>query len=126
MWSLPAGGDALEEQRRELALDLVVEGEIEPDRLAGLAVAQDGLGLARIVVAVVAEEDDLAADLGLEPPGRLDLGDEEAPREKPAGLLAEADDRAAVMGWLAPPRRRAGAERGLEDQAEQPRRPRSR
>ena len=48
--------------------------------------------LARVVVAVVAEEDDLAADLRLQPPRGLDLGDEEAPREEAARLLAEADD----------------------------------
>ncbi len=67
-------------------------------RLAGLAMAQGGLRFARVVVAVVVEEDDLAADLRLQPPGRLDFGDEESLREKPARLLAEADDRGAGHG----------------------------
>ena len=105
---MPVGADALEVQRRELPLHLVVEGEVELERLARLAVAQGGAGLAEVVVAVVAEEDDLAADLGLEPPRRGDLGVEVAPGEEAAGLLAEADDRGgvavAVMGSRAPPR----------------------
>ena len=64
--------------------------------------AQRRAGLAEVVVAVVAEEDDLAADLGLEPPGRDDLGVEVAPGEEAAWLLAEADDgRCAVMrSWV--------------------------
>ena len=55
--------------------------------------AQDGLGFARVVVAVVAEEDDFAAEFRLQSPGRLDFGDQEPFREKPARLLAETDDR---------------------------------
>jgi hypothetical protein len=46
----------------------------------------------RVVVAVVAKEDDLAADFLLPPPRRLDFGEQEAAREKPARLLAETDD----------------------------------
>ena len=110
-----SAADALEVQRRELALELVGEGEVELDRLARLAVAQDRAGLAEVVVAVVAEEDDLAADLRLQPPRRLDLGDEEPPREEAARLLAEADDGVAVMAsGSASARRGAGAEHGLE------------
>ena len=90
--AMPVGGNALEIERREFALQLVLEGEIELRRLAGLAMAQDGLGFARIVVAVVVEEDDLAADLRLQPPGGLDFGDQEPLREEPARLLAETDD----------------------------------
>ena len=105
---LPVGADALEVQRRELPLHLVVEGEVELERLARLAVAQGRAGLAEVVVAVVAEEDDLAADLRLQPPRRGDLGVEKAPREEAARLLAEADDgvvvAVAVMGSRAPPR----------------------
>ena len=90
----PAGGHALQEERREFALQLVLEGEIEPARRAGLAVAQDGLRLARIVVAVVAEEDDLAAELRLQPPRGPDLGEEEPAGKEAARLLAETDDGA--------------------------------
>jgi hypothetical protein len=61
-------------------------------------VAERGLGLAGIVVAVVVEEDDLATDLGLEAAGGDDLSVEEAPREKTAGLLAETDDGGGHYG----------------------------
>ena len=55
--------------------------------------AQDGLGFARIVVAVVVEENDFAADFCLQPAGGQDFGNEKPLREKSAGLLAETDDR---------------------------------
>jgi hypothetical protein len=76
-------------------------------------VAQRGLGLARVVVAVVAEEDDLPAELRLEAPGGEDLGGEEAPREEPAGLLAEADEGAQSCRRGRSAARRA--DRSLED-----------
>ena len=44
------------------------------------------------MVAVVAEEDDFAAELRLQAPGRLDFGHQEPFREKPARLLAETND----------------------------------
>jgi hypothetical protein len=44
----------------------------------------------------VAEVNDFAADFSLEPPGRLDFGKQEAPREKSARLLAETDDRCGI------------------------------
>ena len=102
MFARQSRRDPLEVERRELALDLVLEGEVERAGLPGLAVPQRGLRLPRVVVAVVAEEDDLAAELGLEPAGREDLGRKEPPREEPARLLAEADDRARLMPWPAP------------------------
>ena len=54
--------------------------------------AQGGLRFARIVVAIVVEENDLAADFGPEPPGRLDFRKQEPPRKKSARLLTEAND----------------------------------
>jgi hypothetical protein len=84
-----------------LPLEFAGEGEVEGVRGAsGLTVAQGGLGLAAVVVAVVQEEHDLAADLGLEAPGRHELGGEKASREKSAGLLAETDDRGGQTGDL--------------------------
>jgi len=41
----------------------------------------------------VAEEENLAADFLLQPPGGLDFGKQVALREKPARLLAKANDR---------------------------------
>ena len=66
--------------------------KIQRARLAGLAVAQGRLRLARIVVAVVAEIDDLAAELRLQPPRGDELRVKKPPWEKPARLLAETDD----------------------------------
>jgi hypothetical protein len=67
--------------------------EFELGRFAGLAMAEERLGFARIMVAVVAEENNFAADLRLQPAGRLDFGNQEPFREKPARLLAETNDR---------------------------------
>ena len=94
----PVGGDFFGVKRGELALGFVGEGEVEGKGRVGLAVAERGLGLAGVVVAVVVEEDDLAADLGLEAAGGDDLSVEEAPREKTAGLLAETDDGGGHYG----------------------------
>src|SRR5262249_7893397 len=103
---VPIGGDALGVERRELALELAGDDEVEVRRLAGGAMAQDRARLARVVVAVVAEIHDAAADLGLQRPRGPDLGHEEAPREEAAGLLAERDDR--PIHWARPPARRCG------------------
>ena len=100
---LPVWRDALEAKRGKFPLGLVGEGKIKDGGFVGLAMAQDGLGLARVVVAIVIEEDDFAADLLLEAAGGLDLGDEEAFREKSAGLLAKTNDRCGAhigSGWV--------------------------
>jgi hypothetical protein len=55
--------------------------------------AEEGLGFARIMVAVVVEKNNLAADFRLQLAGRLDFRKQEPPREKPARLLAETNDR---------------------------------
>jgi hypothetical protein len=47
------------------------------------------------MIAIVKKEDDLAANLLLQPAGGHDLGEKKSLREKPARLLPEADD------WLA-------------------------
>ena len=60
--------------------------------------AQQRPGFARVVVAVVIEKNDLAADLLLKFPRGLDLGEEESSREESARLLAEADDRGGRGG----------------------------
>jgi hypothetical protein len=57
---------------------------------------QGGSGFARIVVAIVAEEDNLAANFLLQSPGGLDFRDKVTSREEPARLLAEADDRFGI------------------------------
>ena len=63
-----------------------------------MPLAQDGVRLAAIVIAVVKKEDDLAANLLLEPARGRDFGVEKSLREKAARLLTEADDRLAHAG----------------------------
>jgi hypothetical protein len=62
---------------------------------AGVSLAQRGDGLARIVIAVVQEKDNLAADFLLQPARARDFGVKKSFGEKSARLLAEADDRRA-------------------------------
>ena len=93
---LPAGGNFFEMQRRKFALNSVFKSEVQLRRLVGFAVAENGPRFARIVVAVVKKENDFAADFRLQPPGRLDFGDEKPFREKPAWLLAKTNDRRVV------------------------------
>jgi hypothetical protein len=57
---------------------------------------QDGLGFARVMVAVVIKEDDFAADLRLQAAGGADFGHQKTAREKPARLLAKTDDGGAA------------------------------
>jgi len=42
------------------------------------------------------EEGDLPPDLGPQPSGRLDFGEQVSPREEPARLLAEANDKGSA------------------------------
>src|SRR6185312_7955020 len=90
---VPVGGDTLGVEGRELALEFADDGEVQVGELTRRAMAQDRACLARIVVAVVAEIHDTAADLRLQASRGPDLGHEEPPREEAAGLLAERDDR---------------------------------
>src|SRR5262249_45234944 len=89
---LPAGGDALEKERRKFPLNLVGHSEVQLRRLVRLAMAQEGFRFARIVIAVVIEKNDFAAQFLLKPPRGLDFGEQKSPRKKTAGLLAEAND----------------------------------
>src|SRR3954467_8668915 len=89
--------------------------------IAALAIAQYGRCFARIVVAVVEEENDVAADLALEAAGCDDFCIQKSFRKKAAWLLAETDDRRAhpangrdgalrrpsVVGWRRGGRRSA-------------------
>src|SRR5262249_46189306 len=90
---VPLGGDPLQVKRRELSLNLAADREIERRRLLGSTSTEDRPRLARVMVAVVAEEHDAPAQFRLEAPCRLDLRDQEAPRKEATGLLAKSDDR---------------------------------
>src|SRR2546427_9304683 len=89
---VPVGGDALGVEWGELALEFADDGEVQVRGLGRGAMAQDGACLAWIVVAVVAEVHDTAADFRLQASRGADLGHEKPPREEAAGLLAERDD----------------------------------
>jgi hypothetical protein len=70
---VPAIGNVFEVLRRKFSLNSVLKREIQHRRFAGFTVPKDGLGFARVVVAVVAEENNFSADLRLEFPGGLDF-----------------------------------------------------
>src|SRR5262245_27224960 len=90
---MPVRGNSLGVERRELPLNLAADREVERRRPTASAEPEDRARLARVMVAVVAEEHDAPAQFRLEAPRRLDLRDQEAPREEATGLLAERDDR---------------------------------
>ena len=85
--------DSLGKERRELLLNLVREGEIEAPRLSGMQLAQDGHRLARVVVAIMIEENDLSADLLLQPARGLEFRVKKTARKYSARLLSETDHR---------------------------------
>jgi hypothetical protein len=78
-----------------LLLNLIRELEIQRIFPAGVPFAQHRNRLAAIVIAVMKEEDDLAANLLLQPARGRDFSIEKSLRKKPARLLPEADDRLA-------------------------------
>jgi hypothetical protein len=80
-------------ERREFPLEPVFESEVELRRFAGLAMAEEGLGFARIMIAVVVEKNNFTTDFRLQPAGRLDFRSQEPFRKKSARLLAETNDR---------------------------------
>src|SRR5438270_8360364 len=63
--------------------------------VAAALVAQYRDRLARVVIAVVKKENNLATDLELEPAGGDDFREQKSFRKKTAGLLAETNDRRA-------------------------------
>jgi hypothetical protein len=93
---LPFRQHALEKKRREFALDLVDETKIQRKLRIQLPMPQNRPRFPRIVVAVMAKENDLAADFRLNPPRRLKFREKVATRKKPARLLSETDDGSGV------------------------------
>src|SRR5579872_4196939 len=101
-FGLPLGQYALGVKRREFPLYLIGEGEIQGERLTEAAVADDGLGFARIVIRIVAKEDDSTADFLLQPQSGPNLRHEVAAREEPARLLAKANHGLAAHVGVTP------------------------
>jgi hypothetical protein len=79
-------------QRREFSLGLALEGKIQQQRLIVFSMTQQGFRFAGVVIAVVKEKDDFAADFGFEASRGLDFRIQKAFGEEPARLLAETDD----------------------------------
>jgi hypothetical protein len=92
---LPLGQDSLRIQWRKLLLNLIRELEIQGIFAPGVPLVQNCNRLAAIVIAVMKEEHDLAANFSLQPARGRDLGVEKSLRKKAARLLPETDDRLA-------------------------------
>ena len=60
--------------------------------MAAVLVSQNGNRLARVMITIVKEKDDVSANLFLETPGRQNLSDQEPLGKKPARLLAETNN----------------------------------
>src|SRR5580704_7400605 len=89
---LPAVGNFFEIERRKSALNTIFKSKIKLRRLKGVPVTQDGSRFARIVIAVVEEENNLTTDCTLQPSCGPDFRKQKTLREKPTGLLAETND----------------------------------
>ena len=64
---LPAVGNLFEIERRKFALNTIFKGKVKLRRLIGFTMTQDSSRLARIVIAVVEEENNLTTDFTLQP-----------------------------------------------------------
>jgi hypothetical protein len=61
--------------------------------LVAVLVSQNGNRLARVMITIVKEEDDVSADFVLEPSSRQNFSEQESLWKKSARLLAETDNR---------------------------------
>src|ERR1700722_20247049 len=64
---LPAVGNFFQIERRKSALNTVFKGKVKLRQLKGIPMAQDSSRFARIVIAVVEEENNFATDCTLQP-----------------------------------------------------------
>ncbi len=90
---LPFWNDTFDIERRKLLLDAILELKIQGHFLIAMLVSQNGNRLARVMITVVKEEDDVSADFVLETSSRQNLSEQKSLGKKPARLLAETDDR---------------------------------
>jgi len=74
-------------------LDLILELKIQSDFPVAVLLSQNGACLARVMIAVVTKKDDFSADLLLQPARCHNFSKQETLGEKPAGLLAETNNR---------------------------------
>src|SRR5262249_55433780 len=90
---VPFGDDAFRIERGKLLLDSILELKIQSYFLVATLVQQNGTCLARVMVAVVTEKDDFAADLFLQPASSRNFSEQESLWKKSARLLAETNNR---------------------------------
>jgi len=90
---LPFWNDTFDIERRKLLLDAILELKIQGHFLIAMLVSQNGNRLARVMITVVKEEDDVSADFVLETSSRQNFSEQESLRKKSARLLAETDNR---------------------------------
>ncbi len=64
---LPVVGNFFEIKGSKSALNIIFKGEVKLRRFIGLTMTQDSSRLARIVIAVVEEENNLTTDFTLQP-----------------------------------------------------------
>ncbi len=70
---MPIIRDLFEIKRRKLALRLVFESKVKLEWFAGLVMSQRGFCLARIMIAIVVEKNDLSPNFSLQPASGLKL-----------------------------------------------------
>ena len=89
---LPFGEIRLRYSGENFALELIVECKVDVEWARPFCDGGAVVLVSRIVIAVVVEENDFAADFVSQPAGGLHFGDKETLGENPARLLAETDD----------------------------------
>jgi hypothetical protein len=90
---LPFWNDTFGIERRKLLLDAILELKIQGHFLVAVLVSQNGNRLARVMITIVKEEDDVSADFALETSSRQNFSEQKSLRKKSARLLAETDNR---------------------------------
>jgi len=90
---VPFRKDAFRIERGKLLLDPIFELKIQGYFPVATVVSQNGSCLARVMIAVVTEEDDFSADLLLQPASSHNFSEQESLGKKSARLLAETDNR---------------------------------
>jgi hypothetical protein len=90
---MPFGNDAFGVKGRKLFLNSVFELKIQRCFPVAVLVAQNGTRLARVMIAVVTEEDDFSTDLLLQSASCRNFSEQESLGKKSARLLAETNNR---------------------------------
>src|SRR5262245_19079572 len=90
---VPFRKNTLRIQRGKLLLDPILELKIQSCFLIFVLISQNGTCLTWVMIAVVTEKNDFAADLLLQTAGGRNFSEQESFGKKSAGLLAETNNR---------------------------------